>query len=229
VPDGSLRLMTAAGTTLAVGDAAYLSRLAWSVFAGLPKGHPVLLVAAGATLAFATAAALAEHLVAMAGDRNADLPTPLRAYSRRARARIGADGKAASEHLDEGEWRAHHLIGVDGAKNFTELLAHAAQAGWRMDSEANMMLLPLTRNAQAKLAAQGIHLPLHDNAHPQWNEDLKVALRFVEDSLRRSMFLKGSPAYSEAAKRALEELQLELRKKAMQLDRITMLESFDAG
>lgn len=228
-PDGSLRLMTAAGTTLAVGDAAHLSRLAWNVFARLPKGHPVLLVAAGATLAFATAAALAEHLVAMAGDRNADLPTPLRACSRRARARIGADGKAASEHLNDDEWRAHHLIGVDSARNFPELLADAAQAGWRMDSESNVMLLPRTRAAQAKLAAADIRLPLHDNAHLKWNAELRSELLLIEDGLHESTFPKGSPKYNETVRTASEALQARLRDKALKLDRITFLERFSVS
>jgi len=58
---------------------------------------------------------------------------------------------------------------VKPAQQYPALFDAAARAGWRMDAPGNVIALPRTPEAQAKLAAAGIRLPLHDNPHQEWN------------------------------------------------------------
>jgi hypothetical protein len=221
----SLVLMDAARATLAVGSAAELSGRAFEIFARMPKGNGVLLVAAGAVLAFATAAALIEYLAPMTGDRNAGLPEPLRANSARARANIGARDQGTARRLDPDEWSVHHLIGVHAAQRHTTLLTDAARAGWRMDEAENLMALPRTVAAQTKLASQGIHLPLLDNGHPEWNDTVDEELQLIREKLAGSGLARDSKEYAALARDLLGQLQTSLRRKAVLMKRIVWNEN----
>ena len=150
------------------GSAAALSAQELGIFAGMLPGVPMLLGVAGVALAGATVAALIARPAAMTGDRNAGQPPPLRANAQRARtAAMAANPELA--RLRSEEWNAHHLISVRPAQQNPALLKAAARAGWRMDAPGNVIALPRTPEAQAKLAAAGIRLPLHDNPHQEWN------------------------------------------------------------
>lgn len=213
-----LLILSATGAVLAEGSAIQLSAQALRLAQVIPKTHPVFLAAAGVVTAFASLALLLEHLAPMAGDRNAGLPPPLRAYSQRARAT--AANQDASDKLDPDERRAHHLIGVHAAQQHTPLLEAAARAGWRMDAPANVIALPRTRAAQEKLARAGIQLPLHDNRHPVWNQDVSQELKLIEQELNALDLDQDSEDYAIHARQLLERLQRELRGKALEMDRI---------
>jgi len=206
-------ILSATGAVLAEGSRAALSAQALRLALIVPKNHPVFLAFAGGVLAFATLAALVEQLAQMSGDRNAGLPTGLRARSQRARAR--ATDRAVADPLQDDEWSVHHLIGIDPAKKHLDLLTAATRAGWAMDATENLMILPRTSAAQAKLAAAGIQRPVHDNRHPKWNQEVRVALEEAEDDLSRSGYSRQSVAYARLARQLLEGLQADLRAKAL--------------
>lgn len=144
-------ILSATGAVLTEGSRAALSTQALRLAQIMPKNHPVFLAFAGGVLAFATLAALREHLTRMTGDQTAGWPGPLRAHSLRARARAEAADRAVTSRLEPSEWSVHHLIGVHSARGHHPLLIAAARAGWRMDAEENLMVLPRNRAAQAKL------------------------------------------------------------------------------
>lgn len=218
----ALRLMTVAGTTLAVGGAAELAAVAMEVFARMPKGHPVLLASAAGVLAFASATALVEHLVAMSGGRNAGLPPPLRAHSERARASAGAVDRDVTDNLRPDEWSAHHLVSVSPAQRYLDILVAAAGAGWHMDAPENVMALPRTDAARAKLARMGIVRPVHDNGHPHWNRSVIIGLLEIRQKLREAGIPQGTEEYAVLARTLLEKFQFEQRQKALTLPRIVM-------
>lgn len=218
-------ILSATGAVVAEGTAATLSAQALRLAAVMPKTHPYFLAAAGGVLVFATLAAVAEHLVQMAGDRSAGWPEPLRVHSRRARAQARAVDRDVVDAFEDGEWRAHHLISVQPAGNHLPLLAAAARAGWRMDEPGNVMILPRTRAAQAKLAAAGIRRPLHDNGHPVWNAEVEQILSDTEILLKDTGFSEASAEYASLAYRLLKEIQSQRRIKAMGMDRIVQNQS----
>ncbi len=184
-----------------------------------PENNPYLLVAAGGVLAFATLALLHEHLSQMSGDRNAGLPSGLRARSQRARAR--AADRDAADQLRNDEWSVHHLVGIQPATMHLPLLTAATRAGWAMDEAANLMILPRTEAAQAKLAAVGIRRPVHDNGHPKWNREVDQELQEIEIAIESLGYAKRSAAYARLARQMLENLQATLRGRAMSRDRIS--------
>ena len=212
-------ILSATGAVLAEGSRAALSAQALRLALIVPKNHPVFLAFAGGVLAFATLAALVEQLAQMSGDRNAGLPTGLRARSQRARAR--ATDRAVADPLQDDEWSVHHLIGIDPVKKHLDLLTAATRAGWAMDATENLMILPRTSAAQAKLAAAGIQRPVHDNGHPKWNQEVRVALEEAEDDLSRSGYSRQSVAYARLARQLLEGLQADPRAKALLKQRIS--------
>jgi len=89
-----------------------------------------------------------------------------------------------------------------------------------MDEPENVIALPRTREAQAQLAAAGLHLPLHDNPHPNWNDEIRRELRRVEERLETSGLSPDSEAYAIKARDLLETLQKLLLGKAMATNRI---------
>ena len=66
-------------------------------------------------------------------DRNDGLAAGARTSSQRAREAARAADPAVTQALPDAEWRAHHLINVAGLRVAPELIAAAAQAGWRTD------------------------------------------------------------------------------------------------
>jgi hypothetical protein len=222
-------ILSATGAVLAEGTRDALSAQALRLAQIIPKNHPVFLAFTGGVLAFATLAALMEHLAPMTDDRTAGWPGPLRAYSLRARARAGTADRAVTSRLDPSEWSVHHLVGVDSARDHLPLLIAPARAGWRMDAEENLMVLPRNRAAQAKLAAAGIERPVHDNGHLQWNSEVKIALARIEDELRDARLRRENVAYDQRARQLLERLQSERRRKAKDMDRIVQREPVTEG
>ena len=128
------------------------------------------------------------------------------------------------ERLRREDWNAHHLISVKPAQRYPALLEAAARAGWRMDAPENVIGLLRTPEAQAKLAAAGIHLPLHDNAHPTWNSEINAELQETERELHHSNPNSASEDYAARARAILEEFQNRLRLKALPMNRIVQLD-----
>ena len=155
----------------------------------------------------------------MSGDRNAGLPSGLRAHSQRARAR--AADRATADQLRNDEWSVHHLVGIQPAKAHLALLTAATRAGWAMDAAANLMILPRNEAAQAKLAAVGIHRPVHNSGHAEWNWEVNAELQSIEIALNSLGYAKRSIAYARLARQLLENLQIELRGRAMSRNRIS--------
>lgn len=184
----------------------------------LPASGPVYLSNLNGIVAFASLAALMIHLIRQPKDRNAGLPGPLRAHSQRARAR--AADPTATDRLENEEWSVHHLIGIEPAKAHMPLLMAAARAGWRMDNAENLMVLPRTPAAQAKLAAAGIHRPLHNHGHPVWNADMIEKLNLIRQQLDGRRPVGSSDGYARRARRMLERLQKNERSRALGMDRI---------
>jgi hypothetical protein len=73
----------------------------------------------------------------------------LRAHSLRARALAEATDRAVTSRLEPSEWSVHHLIGVHSASGHHPLLIAASRAGWRMDAEENLMVLPPNASGEA--------------------------------------------------------------------------------
>ena len=218
-------ILSATGTVLAQGTAATVSAQAFRLAAVMPKTHSYFLVAAGGVLAFATLAFLREHLAQMSGDRNAGLPSGLRAHSQRALAR--AADRDAADQLRNDEWSVHHLIGIQPAKQHLPLLTAATRAGWTMDEATNLMILPRNEAAQAKLAAMGIHRHVHDNGHPKWNREVNAELIRIERWLRSSRLPKESMECAILARNMLLHLQLQRRIEAIGKLKISQSDSIE--
>ena len=214
-----VKLIAATGGLIAWGTADALLAEA-SMLAAAEAALPVFLAVGGTMVAFYAVSALVDYLVQMRGDRNADLPGPLRARSERARASTNAADQVVTDALLPDEWSAHHFIGVNAAQNHVALLEAAARAGWRMDEPANVIALPRTFAAQEKLARAGIHRPVHDNGHLKWNSDVKMALQEVEQKLSIEHLAPDSEEYAMRAAWLLQESQSRLRQEALSLSRI---------
>jgi hypothetical protein len=125
--------------------------------------------------------------------------------------------------LAESEWRAHHLINraIIGAGH--PVLRAAMRAGWQADGPDNMVALPATLSAQAKLPAH-LQRAIHDSGHPGWNSKVKAVLDRIEESLDDDYGKPDSPSKDRAAFDAVRELQQDLRKGALNKRRLTMQE-----
>jgi len=215
-----VKLIGAGGGLIAWATAGeLLAEASW--LAAAEAALPVIVAVAGTAIAFHAVSSLLEYLAQMSGDRNAGLPGPLRNRSERARASARAADPAVVDELDQDEWRAHHFIGINGARDHTRLLETAARAGWVMDEPDNVIALPLTFAAQQKLARAGIHRPVHDNGHPFWNRDVHRELSDIEKHLSEVSLDERSEQYAVLARRLLEALQMRLRQKALEMQRIT--------
>jgi hypothetical protein len=157
-------------------------------------------------------------------DRNEDLQGGARTSSQRARNAARAADPVVTQTLRDAEWRAHHLINVAAARRSPELLAAAVRAGWRTDDASNVAPLPASPEAQGKLGAAGIHRPVHDSGHRNWNEEVLRGLESVQLKLRNERLLPGTDAYARRARDELEQLQNTLRKKMLDFDRLTQNE-----
>ncbi|MBV9782485.1 MAG: AHH domain-containing protein, partial [Acidisphaera sp.] len=117
-------------------------------------------------------------------DRNDGLEDGMRTRSERARKAAREADPAVTRALQDAEWRAHHLINRAAAQRFPDLLKEAARAGWRTDDAGNVAPLPASPEAQRKLEGAGIHRPVHDSGHRNWNDDVRSGLSDIEDELR---------------------------------------------
>lgn len=154
-------------------------------------------------------------------DRNDGLTGGARTNSQRAREAARAADPAVTQTLPDAEWRAHHLINVAGLRVAPELISAAERAGWRTDDPANVAALPASPDARQKLKAAGIDRPVHDSGHQNWNVEVEKRLRTIAQELRDEGGSPGTEAYRQQARKALEELQNDLRQKMMQQDRLT--------
>jgi hypothetical protein len=154
-------------------------------------------------------------------DRNEGLPDGTNTYSPRARKAARAADPAVTQALRDAEWQAHHLINIAGLREARTLIEGAARAGWRTDDPANVAPLPVSPEARDKLDAAGIQRPVHDNPHRNWNDEVLEGLKDIERTLRDQNLQPSMDGYDKAARKALEQLQNNLRKKLLELRRLT--------
>ena len=141
--------------------------------------------------------------------------------SSRARANAEKADPPVPKALADADWRAHHLINVAALKNDQGLLKEAAKAGWKIDDSGNVAPLPATLEAQQKLKEADVNRPVHNSGHQNWNEDVKNKLKNIESDLINRHLLPGTDAYAQAARKALENLQDDLRQKMLEFGRLT--------
>ena len=154
-------------------------------------------------------------------DRNERLDGGARTNSRRAREAARAADPAVTRALQDAEWRAHHLINIAAARRSPDLLAAAARAGWRTDDASNVAPLPASPAAREKLGAAGIHRPVHDSGHRNWNNEVLKALADIELRLDDEGMASDPGSYERRAREELERLQNDLRQKMLEFDRLT--------
>ncbi len=160
-------------------------------------------------------------------DRNEGLQGGARTNSRRARDAARAADPKVTQALQEAEWRAHHLINVAATRRAPDLLAAAIRAGWRTDDAGNVAPLPASPEAQEKLGATGIHRPVHNSGHRNWNDDALAGLNELRTNLLNDGLTPGTDAYDQAVRKGFEKMQDDLRQKMLELDRLT--ENFPAN
>ena len=153
--------------------------------------------------------------------RNQGLKGDERTNTDRARKAAQRVDPEVTKVLEEGEWRAHHLISMEAVRSRNAVLAAAARAGWKTDEDANIAALPTTAAAQQKLRAAGIERPLDDSGHPQWNAQVKQRLIVIKSELDEKFGVGSSPQKDQTAREAVERLLKELRTKALALPRIS--------
>ena len=83
-----------------------------------------------------------------------------------------AEDSTVRERLDPAEGSVHHLVNAGASRQHGDLLLAATRSGWTMDDAANVIALPASQAAQAKLTAEGIFRPVHNSGRPIWNEDV---------------------------------------------------------
>jgi hypothetical protein len=93
--------------------------------------------------------------------RPANAPAALQTTSASARAALG---------LQRGDnMQAHHLIPANIVGINLPIANLASQAGWTLDLPSNLIALPGDAQTQAKLAAEGVDLPIHNTSHPDYD------------------------------------------------------------
>jgi hypothetical protein len=145
----------------------------------------------------------------------------MRSRSARARKAARAADPAVTQALKDAEWEAHHLVAAAAANFEPDILAAAAKAGWRMDNTSNVAPLPASREAQRRLKDAGIHRPVHDSGHRNWNNDLRNDLRRLRSRLGKDRLMPGTDEHAQGARKGLEKLEQKLRDKLLSLDRVT--------
>ncbi len=159
--------------------------------------------------------------VVLNADRNGGLIGGQRTNSPRARRAARAADPATAQALSNADWQAHHLINIAGIKAAADLIAAAVKAGWTTDDAGNLAPLPSSPEAQEKLKAAGIDRPVHNGGHQEWNSDVEAELNKISEDLSKRDLAEGSEAFERAAKDALEKLQVKLRDKLLQFDKLT--------
>jgi len=87
---------------------------------------------------------------------------------------------------DNDNMQAHHLVPVNIVGRNLPLATLASEAGWETDSLDNLIALPSNPQTQARLAADGINLPIQNLPHPRYDEQTQNQI----DTLK---LLAGSP------------------------------------
>jgi hypothetical protein len=152
--------------------------------------------------------------------RYPDLAPPLRTYTKRAQRPAALADAKTKEVLDSNEREVHHLVNAASAPRFVDLLTAAERTGWNINEPANVMTLPATQAAQAKLAARGIFLPYHDNPHDQWNTRVRIGLGATRIEADRVFGSQDSAAKDLFIRFEIETLQASLRAYILMLDRV---------
>ena len=154
-------------------------------------------------------------------DRNEGLVPGAETSSRNAREAARVVDPAVTKALKDADWRAHHLISIDGIRSAPDLIAAAVRAGWRTDDPANIAALPALPEAQKKLKAARIDRPVHDNPHRNWNNEVRRRLSEIERVLSEVKEEVGTEAYDRRAREELENLQNDLRQEMLKQQRVT--------
>ena len=152
--------------------------------------------------------------------RHPDLTPPLRTYTKRAQRSAALADAKTKEVLDSNQREVHHLINAASAPRFVDLLTAAERTGWNINEPANVITLPSTQAAQAKLAAKGIFLPYHDNPHDQWNTRVRIGLGATRIEADRVFGSQDSAAKDSFIRFEIETLQASLRAYILMLDRV---------
>lgn len=87
---------------------------------------------------------------------------------------------------DNDNMQAHHLVPVNIVGRNLPLATLASEAGWKTDSLDNLVALPSNPQTQARLAAEGINLPIQNLPHPRYDAQTQNQI----DTLK---LLAGSP------------------------------------
>jgi len=174
-------------------------------------------------------------------DRNKELPDELCTSSWRARDNA-ADGDPALQdgtrtrggtprlRVPEGDFAAHHLIPMEMVRDYADLFQAAAQAGWNPDEAANVIALPRTPDAQARMGQEmGQQRPVHNSGHPDWNKEVRKEMEKLKAKLKGMRLNQPSgDYYDQQVRQLLEELQQNLRQRMLDfshMPRLTQNES----
>ncbi len=102
--------------------------------------------------------------------------------------RRGGRIRRVVRHLEEAEWRAHHLINIAAIVEAKDLIDAAVRAGWRTDGESNTAAVPYSAEAQRKLQAAGVRRPVHNSGHSGWNRYVRARLGEVNRRIDNTKF-----------------------------------------
>jgi hypothetical protein len=154
--------------------------------------------------------------------RNTGLPQGMTTSARRARANARNNSPGVVNQLAENEWHAHHLISIETIRKVPGLFAAAAQAGWSADGPGNVVALPNSARAQAKLTErQRLSAPYHDNGHWRWNDQVYQVAEGAYKRLNKKYGEGDSAVRSTAAREIVERLERQQRERLKHLGRVT--------
>jgi hypothetical protein len=80
-----------------------------------------------------------------------------------------ATARAGAKLQPNDQMQAHHVIPANVWGERLDIATLASQAGWQPDSDENLIALPANQATQAKLAAEGIILPIRNSSHPEYD------------------------------------------------------------
>jgi hypothetical protein len=117
--------------------------------------------------------------------------------------------RAALDLEPNDQKRAHHLIPANVWGQRLDLATLASQAGWRPDSDKNLIALPANAAAQAEMAAKEGLLPIHSSSHSAYDlmargEIIDKQAKYHEEMLTP---LQARAVFEEVAK----EMERQLR------------------
>jgi hypothetical protein len=103
---------------------------------------------------------------------------------------------------DNDNMQAHHLVPVNIVARNLPLAKLASEAGWKTDSLDNLIALPSNPQTQARLAAEGINLPIQNSPHRIYDAQTQKQI----DALK---VLAGSPLTPVKARLILDNVAKE--------------------